>query len=249
MLQKLEKRKRGWMPLQVTKLVHETHDTLRIHLEDADEQGRQFDYHAGQYLTFRFDALSEKPVVRSYTLSSSPEQTGEVAFTVKEVADGFVSTHLVRELKVGDVLKARGPIGKFCFDDEIHRENRFMIAAGSGVTPFLSMIRSAIASGFKGRLGLLVAYRTDQDLIGWEELLEWKTSGALDLYCSLSRQSKTGFLEGRITPELVSSICKTWLDNTTFFTCGPEQMMYSAKETLVAAGLDPAQFEMESFGS
>jgi len=182
LLAKLEKRKRGWMGLRVSQLVSDTHDTVRIHLEDAEDGGRQFDYHAGQYLTFRFDNLSEKPVVRSYTLSSSPDQTKDIAFTVKEVSDGFVSKHLVRDLKVGDTLKARGPIGKFCFDDDIHLTNRFMIAAGSGVTPFLSMIRSAVARGFAGKIGLLVAYKSDQDLIGWDELTAWQKSGVLDLH-------------------------------------------------------------------
>jgi ring-1,2-phenylacetyl-CoA epoxidase subunit PaaE len=187
--------------------------------------------------------------VRSYTLSSSPDQLSDAAFTVKQVQDGFISKYLVRDLKKGDVLRARGPIGKFCFDDEIHLENRFMIAAGSGVTPFLSMIRDAKAKGFLGKIGLLVAYRTDEDLIGWEELEGWKNQGFLSLHCSLSRQKKKDFLYGRVSPEVVKSVCRSWVGNTTFFSCGPDQMMASAKETLVGMGLDESQFEMESFGT
>ena len=66
------RRKKGWMNLKVSKIVSETHDTKTFYLEDADDGGLVFDYIAGQYLTFRFDTLSEKPIVRSYTMSSSP---------------------------------------------------------------------------------------------------------------------------------------------------------------------------------
>jgi ring-1,2-phenylacetyl-CoA epoxidase subunit PaaE len=235
------------MPLRVSQIHRETHDTVRIHLEDAEESGRQFDYDAGQYLTFRFDDLSSKPVVRSYTLSSSPEQVSDVAFTVKKVDDGFVSKFLVDDLKEGDVLRARGPIGKFCFDEAKHLKNRFMIAAGSGVTPFLSMIRSAIASGFVGELGLLVSFKTDRDLIAWDELSAWQDKGKLKLHCSLSRQEKEGFLQGRVSTEKIETLCKSWLGDTTFFTCGPDAMMESAKSTLLDMGLEEEQFEMESF--
>src|SRR5690606_8692796 len=69
--------KRGWMNLKVTRIVDETHDTKTFYMEDADEGGRPFDFIAGQYLTFRFDAITEKPLVRSYTMSGSPCQTNE----------------------------------------------------------------------------------------------------------------------------------------------------------------------------
>ena len=77
------------MNLKVSKIVEETHDS-RTFFEDAEEGGRQFDYTAGQYLTFRFDDISTKPVVRSYTMSSSPIEKENIAVTVKEVENGFV---------------------------------------------------------------------------------------------------------------------------------------------------------------
>src|SRR4051794_38726778 len=77
--------KRGWMNLRVDRIVDETWDTRTFYLVDADEGGRAFDYTAGQYLTFRFDEVAEKPIVRSYTMSSSPNQDGFSAFTVKRV--------------------------------------------------------------------------------------------------------------------------------------------------------------------
>ena len=78
--------KRGWMNLRVDRVVHDTHDTDTFILVDADEGGRAFDYIAGQYLTFRFDDIEAKPIVRSYTMSSSPNQPGFAAFTVDAAA-------------------------------------------------------------------------------------------------------------------------------------------------------------------
>ena len=77
--------KRGWMPLKVDEVVDETHDTKTFLMSDADDGGRPFDFVAGQYLTFRFDDVAEKPVVRSYTMSGSPRQENQSIFTVKRV--------------------------------------------------------------------------------------------------------------------------------------------------------------------
>ena len=77
--------KRGWLNLKVTDVIDETHDTKTFIMVDGDEGGRPWDYWAGQYLTFRFDTVAEKPVVRSYTMSSSPNQGDFCAFTVKRV--------------------------------------------------------------------------------------------------------------------------------------------------------------------
>src|SRR5690606_3090039 len=110
------RRKRGWMNMRVERVIKETHDTDTFVLVDADDGGRVFDYLAGQYLTFRFDDITEKPIVRSYTMSSSPLQPDFSAFTVKRVEGGVVSNWLCDHVKAGSILRARGPIGRFCFD-------------------------------------------------------------------------------------------------------------------------------------
>jgi len=88
--------KRGWMNLLVKRIIQETHDTRTLILVDEKSGSREFDYIPGQYLTFRFDHISEKPVVRSYTMSSAPVEGDFSAVTVKEVEDGFVSRYLCR---------------------------------------------------------------------------------------------------------------------------------------------------------
>ena len=100
--------KRGWMNLRVSHVIHETPDTDTFLMVDAEENKRAFDYIAGQYLTFRFDDVADKPIVRSYTMSSSPCQPDTVAFTVKRVEKGLISNWLCDNVRTGSILRARG---------------------------------------------------------------------------------------------------------------------------------------------
>lgn len=248
--------KRGWMRLKVADLVQETHDTVTIVLVDADDGGRAFDYQAGQYLTFRFDALAAKPIVRSYTLSSSPCQKEAIAFTVKEVNDPFVSKFLCHDVKVGDVLRARGPIGKFCFIPGESKPNLAMIAAGSGVTPFISIIRefaNCVGSlPCPTSLRLLVSYRRKCDVIFARQLSQWGQKANIDIRITLSREDPaTGpYWHGRIDAAKLRDFVGNRSDKaTTYMLCGPIPMMELASGALIAMGVDPEDIKSESFAS
>ena len=245
--------KRGWMSLKVVGLIEENHDTRTLILVNEEEQTRAFDYLAGQYLTFRFDSISEKPVVRSYTMSSSPVQSKTIAVTVKEVENGFVSNYLCRKVKIGDVLRARGPIGKFCYDPSMDHKHLKMVAAGSGVTPFISIMRE-----FEARLGtehapltmsLLVSFRSKNDLICWNELSKLQKNKNINIVVTLSRQEAVGegFLYGRINEKMLSKFFQDSYSNTTYMTCGPEFMMQLTREHLLKQGVPEVDIKMESF--
>ncbi len=254
----LKRRKRGWMNLTVKKIKKETHDTVTLYLHDeevgVEYSGRGFDYFAGQYLTFRFDHLSEKPVIRSYTLSSCPLEP-EIIFTVKKVEDGFVSKYLVDDCKEGDVLKARGPIGRFCYDPDVDQGHVFMVAAGSGVTPFLSIMKqhepTLGQAGSPKKMTLLVSYRTTNDLICWDTLTQLNKNPNVDVITTLTKEQKTdeGFLYGRINDQMLLSVAQDKHPHMTAFTCGPEAMMQNFKSHCLSHGMPEEQFKMESFES
>jgi ring-1,2-phenylacetyl-CoA epoxidase subunit PaaE len=249
--------KRGWMNLRVTKIVHDTHDTDTLFLEDADEGGRQFDYVAGQYLTFRFDDLAPKPIVRSYTMSSSPIEPDFSAVTVKRVDKGLVSNWLCDAVKVGTVLRARGPMGKFCYEPEKDARHLVMVAGGSGVTPFVSIIRE-----YAGRLGapdapakmtLLVSHRSAKDLICNEALEAAKRPG-VEIVTTLSREDLTqqGFLHGRIDDAMLGRVLgETYAPgrDATYMTCGPKAIMDATVAHLGAKNVPAARVKTESFDS
>lgn len=245
--------KRGWMNLEVVEMIQETPDTRTLILVDQEERTRPFDYTPGQYLTFRFDDLAAKPVVRSYTMSSSPCQGEVIGVTVKEVEQGFVSRYLCREVEVGAVLRARGPIGKFCYEPAQDRKNLAMIAAGSGVTPFISIMREFAPQlgqpGAPAALSLLVSYRSRADIICAQELQALAAFANVKIFISLSRETLPGFWTGRISPDLLQRAFGATLHEWTYMLCGPEAMMETAQAYLRSQALPEQQIKRESFAS
>lgn len=240
------------MNLKVTEVIHETHDTDTFVLEDADDGEIGFDYYAGQYLTFRFDDVAEKPVVRSYTMSSSPNQKGFAAFTVKRVEKGLISNWLCDNVKTGNILRARGPIGKFCYDPEEDREHLFMVAGGSGVTPFVSIMREyADKMGQPGcpkSMTLLVSYRTSTDIILEKDLNDLAAKNCRILV-TLTREEHEKHWHGRISDEMIGRAIDGAYQNTTFFTCGPQAMMDCLVDHCKANGVEDSAIKLESFES
>ena len=247
--------KRGWMSLKVTRIFSDNDSTKTLYLEDAEEGGVQFDYNAGQYITFRFDSLSEKPVVRSYTLSSSPCEKDSIAVTVREVEDPFVSRSLCRDYKVGDILRARGPIGKFCYEEFKDHKHLVMIAGGSGVTPFVSILREyASCLGKQGapeKMTLFVTFRNDKELMCWKTLENVCTKKNIEVITTLSRQEKiqegTTFIRGRVNESLMDKVLEGSYENKTFMTCGPTALMNMVVKHLTSNGVEEKHIKQESF--
>ena len=247
--------KRGWMNLKVQQVIVETHDTKTFVLVDGDEGGRPWDYWAGQYLTFRFDGVAEKPIVRSYTMSSSTNQGDICGFTVKRVEKGIISNWLCDNIKVGDVLRARGPIGRFIYEPEKDREHLVMVAAGSGVTPFVSIMREYAdkigATGAPKRMTLLVSYKSRQDLILAKDLEAFAKIAGCQVVVTLSRDpsAPANFWQGRITSDQIIKAVNNDFANTTFMSCGPTAIMDLTGEVARAKGVPDAQIKNESFES
>lgn len=247
--------KRGWMNLRVSEVIVETPDTHTFIMEDADEGGRPFDYFAGQYLTFRFDDLGPKPIVRSYTMSSSPRIDGFSAFTVKRVEKGLVSNWLCDHVKVGSVLKARGPIGKFCYDPALDAKHLVMVAGGSGVTPFVSIMRQYADClgqvGSPDRMSLLVSYRSAVDVICKKDLELISSYPGNRVWITLSREERPdlGYQFGRINDGMLDRVFGEHIDDVTIMTCGPVAIMDQAVLYAQKRGLAAHRIKTESFES
>ncbi len=247
--------KRGWMNLRVERIVDETWDTKTLYMVDAEEGGRPFDYVAAQYLTFRFDDIEAKPIVRSYTMSSSPCEAEYSAFTVKRVEGGRVSNWLCDAVKVGTILRARGPIGKFVYDHAHDSKHLVMVAGGSGVTPFVSILREYAprlgSPGAPDSMTLLVSYRSLQDLICWKELQEARAFAKVNVHTTLSREDATqdGFWKGRVDDVLLERAIDGTYEKGTFMSCGPQAIMDMTVAHLKARGVADHRIKLESFES
>lgn len=244
------RRVKGWMSLRVEAIIDETHDTKTYQLVDSDSGGRAFDYYPGQYLTFRFDHIDKKALARSYTMSSSPCQPDFVAITVKRVKGGLVSNFMLDHLKVGSRLKARGPIGRFCIPLALPIDHLAMVGAGSGVTPFVSIIRECAPRlgmpGYPKSMSLLVAYRSLKDLICWQELKSLQ-SDQVKIVAALTREAAEGFLSGRPDPKMLQDVVGTDWSRYTLMTCGPEEFMEMVCGYAEKMGLASTHIHRESF--
>ena len=242
------------MPLVVSSIKQETHDTKTFIFEDGDSGGRQFDYRAGQYLTFRYDDIAAKPPIRSYTMSSAPCDGDHIAVTVKRVEGGLVSNWMCDHLKIGSVLRARGPIGKFIYDPVEDQKHIVFIAAGSGVTPFVSIMKEIASRPAEPiKATLLVAYRTSHDIICASELTELAANPNLRVQMTFSRaqlaECPKGSWLGRISAQHLDTLCGKEFGGTTYMTCGPDEMMAMVTNHLRAQGVPESCIKLESFAS
>jgi ferredoxin-NADP reductase len=236
---------RGTMHLVLESIRQETHDTKTLRFRVPRE--RRFHAKPGQFLTFHW-VIKDKPVTRSYTISSSPKHSEYVEITPKRIANGCVTSFLHDEVKPGLTVEASGPYGHFCFDDVVH-ESIVLIAAGSGITPMIAMLRYIKDEYLSTPVTLLYCVRTSRDIIFEAELEEIRgVVPSFDYYVSIS-QPDAGWKghTGRLSREFVLEYASD-LDRSTVFLCGPTGFMENAREILTSLGVDQSRIKQESFG-
>jgi ferredoxin-NADP reductase len=233
------------MILLLAQIEPQTHDakTLRFQVP----KGRPFRARPGQFLTFQW-MIDGQRVTRSYTICSSPQHEDYVEITPKRTENGRVSVFLNEIAKPGLVVEASGPYGRFCFDEKTHK-NIVLIAAGSGITPMISILRYIDDLKLTIRVSLLYFVRTAADVIFQSELVRLERA-LPDFRCKvcLSRPHPewTG-ASGRLTAELVSQHIVD-VSSSTFFLCGPKGFMENAGSILRSLGASERQILQESFG-
>jgi ferredoxin-NADP reductase len=233
------------MNLLLAQIEQQTHDTKTLRFEIPKE--RQLRAKPGQFLTFQW-TIDGQRLMRSYTISSSPIHRNYVEITPKRMENGCVSVFLNERARPGLRVEARGPYGQFYFDETVHK-SIVLIAAGSGITPMISMLRYIDGLKLTTQVALLYCVRTRADIIFQNELERLETSLPNFKYeVCLSRPEPTwkGH-SGRLTVEFV---CQHVIDlvSPAFFLCGPNGFMDNARQILSTLGVDPDRILKESFG-
>ncbi len=233
------------MTLVLATIEEQTHDTKTLRFLVPRE--RQFDARPGQFMTFHWQVDGLR-VLRSYTICSSPTQTGYIEITPKRIANGLVSTFLNDKVKPGYSVEATGPHGYFFFDENVD-ERIVLIAAGSGITPMMSMLRYIADRCLSTPVTLLYFVRTRHDIIFDKALAEM--SAQLSNFClavSLSQpdESWTGH-RGRLTREFVVEQVPAFA-SPTYFLCGPRGFMDNTRDILHSLGVAESQIREECFG-
>lgn len=225
--------------LRVARTIAETHDAMSIVFEIPESLSETFAYRAGQFLSFKVP-FRGKVLVRSYSLSSSPDTDTEHKVTVKRVDDGRISNLFNDEVREGTTLMVVPPAGLFVLDPDSDREV-VLFSGGSGITPCISIIKSALF-GSARRLSLVYANRDERSIIFRDELdaLRSAHSGRLSIEHSLD--DRDGFL----TTEDVARHVGANLERD-FYLCGPATFMDTVEGALRGLGVPRDRIHIERF--
>ncbi len=230
----------------MVELVDETARARSIALEVADWPGHL----AGQHVDVRLTAPDGYQAQRSYSIASSPEDS-HLVLTVERLDDGEVSPYLVDELRPGDELELRGPIGGYFVWDDAVPGPVMLIAGGSGIVPFRAMLRHAAAETRGVAVRLLYSARTLGEVIYREELTGLAADEVVDLRLTLTRESPPDWPghRGRIDSELLRQVAWPPAEDPLTFVCGPSGFVETAATALVAGGHRPERIRTERFGA
>ena len=234
----------SWQRGTVTELVDETPQVRSIVLELPDWPGHR----AGQHVDVRLTAEDGYQAQRSYSIASAPEDDG-VVLTVERLDDGEVSPYLVGELRVGDELELRGPIGGYFVWEESSGGPLLLVGGGSGVVPLRAMLRHHRARRSTVPVRLLYSARSLAGVIYRDELLG-AVDETVDVRFTLTREPPEGWqgYRRRIDRELLADVAWGPHEHPLAYICGPTPFVEVAAGSLVELGHDPGRIRTERFG-
>ena len=242
-------------PLEVTDVQRDTRDAVVVTLLPAPDQQETFDFVQGQYLTFR-RAFDGEELRRSYSICA-PRGEGVLRVGIKRVDGGAFSTWANEALERGDTLEAMPPMGSFHAPlDPERARNHLAFAAGSGITPVLSLIATTLAAEPRSTFTLVYGNRSVASIMFREELEDLKNRymGRLSVIHVLAGEAQEiELFSGRIDAEKCARLfAKGWVDIANVdmaFICGPEPMMLAIAGALRDHGLAEERIKFELFAS
>jgi ferredoxin-NADP reductase len=234
-----------WQAAAVVELIAETPRTKSIVL---DAPGMPL-HRAGQHVDIRLTAEDGYQAERSYSIASAPEDD-HVTLTVERLDDGEVSPYLVDELRPGDELELRGPIGGYFVWEEALGGPLLLIAGGSGIVPLRSILRHHAAAASSVPVRLLYSARTLADVIYHDELARLAAEDGADIRFALTREWPEGWrgYRHRIDREILDDAAWPARERPLAYICGPTAFVETAANTLVELGHDAGRIRTERFG-
>lgn len=238
------------LQLRILSIIPEAEETYSFVLENFE--GGDISYKAGQFLTLIF-YINNREVRRSYSISSTPGLNERLQISVKRIHNGEISRHLLDHYTVGDILTSVAPSGMFVLDENSY-ENRdvFLLAAGSGITPVISLIRellykrhaTSVVLMYQNRSVAHTIFRSAiQDItIEFPDKFRWLDFRSADQEDTFYRRLNNEKLEKLIPLYLRHDPAKV-----SFFICGPESFMRMCRFTITLMGFNSKQIKKEHF--
>lgn len=238
--------------LSVKKIIRETPDCVSICLNVPEELARTFTFKEGQNITIR-KQLNGEEIRRSYSICSAPHET-ELKVAVKKVNGGLFSTYANESLKEHDTLEVMAPSGKFNAHLKSTNAQYLAIAAGSGITPIIAIIKHSLYTQQDCSFTLLYGSKNRTGIIFFEELerLKNKYMDRFNFINILSQEKTDSDINfGRINQEKLQALQSIidYKKMDTIYCCGPEEMIFTASEFLQSKGVDKKNIHFELFAS
>ena len=227
-----------------------TPQSVVISLDVNNDLSSSYAYLAGQYISLELEINGNK-VRRSYSICSSPI-SGLLQVGIKEVPNGIFSTYVNRKIKKGDEIKAGIPEGRFIFDSKNNSIPIMAVAAGSGITPIMSILRSFLDSTSDIPFTLIYGNKTPEKTMFYNELksLEGRFD-ALKIHWSFSEEKIDGAEFGRIDSAFLNYVLKNEPKSypKLIYLCGPEKLIDSSKQFFLEKGFNENDILIELFTS
>ena len=237
-------------PLTVKNIKKLTPTSVAVTLAIPKELAQTFTFTAGQYITIKKE-LKGKELRRAYSISSSPEKDC-ITIGIKKVDSGGFSNYANSKLQVGDTLEVMEPEGRFVFKPSKEVQNIAAFAAGSGITPIMSIVKSVLNNNPKNKFVLVYGNKSYEETMFYTDLvkLELEYSNRFFIYFTNSQTREDKALFGRIDTSTVNYALKNKHKDTNFdgyYLYGPLDMINTVKETLLDNGIDKDKIHFELF--
>jgi ferredoxin-NADP reductase len=234
----------NWQLADVVEVVEETPRAWTIALDARGWQGHR----AGQHLDVRLTAEDGYQVERSYSVASAPDGV-RLELLVIRIDDGEVSPYLTDELRPGDKLELRGPVGGYFVWEPSEGGPLLLVAGGSGVAPLMAMIRCRADAASDVPTRLLFSSRTWDDIVYREEL-ERLAGDGLEVVHTLTASAPPGWTgyARRVDAAMLAEVGPAPAEKPLVYVCGPTPFVEAVANALVGLGHDPRRVKTERFG-
>ena len=234
--------------LKVKEIVKETNDTVSVSFQVPEDLKEAYAFTPGQYLTLKLTINNEEQR-RSYSICSSSAE--DITVAVKRVENGLVSSYLNEVLKENDEMEVMTPEGNFTLETDQSKKRKFVgFAAGSGITPIMSMIKQLSMNETETKFTLFYSNKMESDVIFKHQLDKLAGDNLKINYVYTRQKLNNPLLEGRIDKSKATELIKadlSCLNADAFYLCGPEEMIFNVKSALEEFGVLNTKVKFELF--
>ena len=235
--------------VNIQEVKQETANAVSVLFNIPQQLVSEFNFEAGQYITLQ-KVINGEEIRRAYSICSTPK-SGEVRVAIKKVENRVFSTFATSTLKAGDEIEISIPEGRFLLNTEANK-NYIGFAAGSGITPILSMVKTVLETEPTSNFTLVYGNKSVADTIFYTALnaLKESFSGRLNLHYIFSRENVKNELRGRIDENVTNYFVKNMYKESTFdaaYLCGPEEMIKEVSKALKNNNISKENIHFELF--